>query len=389
MFYQPFRPTNADSDARKAFDKRLRFLGTTREDLDVLLRLAVKCGDGQWSAPIFIPPRGISNGLVRVISARWPQLCGKEGEKSNRANSLPETAIYKEQGIVQSDGGLIYEAACLNPSLYDLCYQVSILPGTWGEFSRILTISPRYLIRNDSEIFSMDVKQAGASDDTSVRVGIGEVIPFYWSDFRLPELVCIRPVVGNGKRLSVHTGFCDAWEFTDYFKWSGGIDMCDLRMSAIRIRKNPSPSNPFPSPEDGALTTSDAGVNDAKRHALCLRTVRARVEIRSGTGGVGITFSVKDEDYRGEGSLFRIENLTPFPIWVAQDGILSNPGGADGDLGIIGDLISPKDRLAFGLDAPFRQGKHGRVVPYHELYLTRYAAQFIAFFPLHVNIALI
>jgi hypothetical protein len=86
-----------------------------------------------------------------------------------------------------------------------------------------------------------------------------------------------------------------------------------------------------------------------------------------------VTFSVKDEDYQGEGSLFRIENHTPFPIWVAQNGVLSNPGVTDEDFRISGDLISSKERLSFGLDAPFRQGKHGRVVPYSELYLTRYA----------------
>ena len=45
------------------------------------------------------------------------------------------------------------------------------------------------MIRNDSDIFSMDVKQTGSSDDTVVRVGVGEVVPFYWSDYRLPELI--------------------------------------------------------------------------------------------------------------------------------------------------------------------------------------------------------
>jgi hypothetical protein len=57
---------------------------------------------------------------------------------------------------------------------------------------------------------------------------------------------------------------------------------------------------------------------------------------------------------------------------IAQDGILSNPGyGFCTDSGVSGDLILPREKLAFGLDAPFRQGKHGRVVPYNELYLIR------------------
>ena len=180
----------------------------------------------------------------------------------------------------------------------------------------------------------------------------------------------IRPVLGNGQRQSEHISFCDSWEFTDYFKWSGGIDLCDLRMSAIRIRKNPCPNSPFPRAQ-GTATSADSSRNDSKRHAIFLRTIRAQVEIRPGTGGTGITFSLKDEDFRGEGSLFRIENLTPFPIWIAQDGIL-NPGyGARTDPGVSGDLILPREKLAFGLDAPFRQGKHGRVVPYHELHLIR------------------
>jgi hypothetical protein len=128
----------------------------------------------------------------------------------------------------------------------------------------------------------------------------------------LPELVCIRPVLNNGKRPWAHVGFCDAWDFTNYFKWSGGIDLCDLRMLSIRIRKNPLPSELFPVAQ--SRTAADADRNDAKRHDMCLRTVRAHVEIRPGTGGTGIPFSLKDEDFRGEGSLFRIENLTPFPF---------------------------------------------------------------------------
>jgi len=123
------------------------------------------------------------------------------------------------------------------------------------------------------------------------------------------------------------------------------------------------------------------------------------VEIRPCTGGTGITFSLKEEDYRGEGSLFRIENLSPFPLWIAQNGLLANPGyfdlspilsssengGSVGashgqiisekilDSGINGDLVQPTERIAFGLDAPFLQGKHGRVIPSDLLLLVRVA----------------
>ncbi len=72
MFYQPFRPSyDTNPDERKTVDNGLSFLGRSQEDIEVLPRVAIKCEDGRWSSPIFIPSRGISNGLVRVISARW------------------------------------------------------------------------------------------------------------------------------------------------------------------------------------------------------------------------------------------------------------------------------------------------------------------------------
>jgi hypothetical protein len=56
-----------------------------------------------------------------------------------------------------------------------------------------------------------------------------------------------------------------------------------------------------------------------------LKSIRVLVEIRPSTGGTGINISFKEEDPRGNGSLFRIENLSPFPIRLAQDGVLVNP----------------------------------------------------------------
>ena len=161
-----------------------------------------------------------------------------------------------------------------------------------------------------------------------------------------------------------------------------------------------------------------------------LRSIRAHVEIRPGTGGTGITLSFREEDYYGNGSLFRIENKSPFPIWVAQDGVLANPisteqandewnfasfSSQEGDTGSLGsfstrqsisqradikseqemepnesparrqsvqssgpnnshnglngDLILPMEQFSFGLDVPFRQGKyaHRRAATMSEL----------------------
>ena len=190
MFYQPYLPPVNELVNQRDFDNFQSFLGSSsQETIGMLPRIALKCGDGRWSSSILIPPRGISNGLLRVAAARWPQLCSAEAKKSDLAAKASGKPAFEKSDDIQSESGFIYETACLNPTLYELCYQISTLGGTWGEYSRILTVSPRYMIRNDSDIFSMDVKQTGSSDDTVVRVGVGEVVPFYWSDYRLPELI--------------------------------------------------------------------------------------------------------------------------------------------------------------------------------------------------------
>jgi hypothetical protein len=120
-------------------------------------------------------------------------------------------------------------------------------------------------------------------------------------------------------------------------------------------------------------------------NAPTIRSIRALVEIRPGTGGSGINVSFREEDANGDGSLFRVENLSTFPIWLAQDGVLANPlttfldqsppgklesgiGGRRGEnearewvadhSKIDGDMIRPSGKLAFALDVPYRQGKY-------------------------------
>jgi hypothetical protein len=49
--------------------------------------------------------------------------------------------------------------------------------------------------------------------------------------------------------------------------------------------------------------------------------MKMEAEIRPKTGKVGINLSFREEDDKGDGALLRLENVSAFPIWVAQDGI--------------------------------------------------------------------
>jgi hypothetical protein len=216
-----------------------------------------------------------------------------------------------------------------------------------------MIVYPRFLVRNDSETISIEVKQTGSPDRHSVKLAPGESCPFYWADFRLPGLASVRPFLQNDSGQS-------------FYRWSGGFDVCNLGMCPIRVRLDQSLPN---------LTLRNGP----------LRSIRALVEIRPGTGGSGINLSFKEEDPCGDGSLFRVENFSKFPIWLAQDGVLANPlstafdpldrtkvrsdphtstvgpqgHGWTGDNGEVeGDLVPPLGRLSYSLDVPFRQGKY-------------------------------
>jgi hypothetical protein len=229
----------------------------------------------------------------------------------------------------------------LSPGLMEVCYTVSDIEGDWGDFSRSMVVYPRFLFRNDSETIAIEVKQTGSSDETSATLSPGEVHSFYWADFRLPGLVSVRPVSQS------------------IYKWSGGFDICNLGMVPIRVRQT------------SVQVEKGCDVQE-------IRSIRALVEIRPGTGGSGINVSFKEEDARGDGSLFRIENLSTFPVWLAQDGVLANPSAAAVDPSLRaknsigneyqrwtedhgasdGDLVQPSGRISYALDIPFRQGKY-------------------------------
>lgn len=299
------------------------------------LKIAVKTGGGIWCSPVIIPNTGASHGVIRLLASRWP------GLTKARVSPEEEPRKYEEKSSTFS-----YGCGCLDSDLFELCYSVSDVEGEWGEFSRSLVVSSRFLIRNDSEKLTIAVKQTGSSDSSLLRLAPGQVKPFYWADFRLPGLVSVYPVIPG------HEG-------QNAYKWSGGFDICNLGMVPIRVRQK------------------HFGTNQNESDLLSLR---ATIEVRPGTGGTGINVSFKEEDPKGDGSLFRIENLSPFPIWLGQDGVLANPSNLldrkvlptnarSGDAGahgswledytrLDGDLIRPHEKFAFALDVPYRQGKY-------------------------------
>jgi hypothetical protein len=319
-------------------------------DQDGIIKIAIKSGDGKWSNPATIPPTGTCHGVMRALASRWPTVT-----KAYSSSSLKEegAAIFADEKELRAQGNAAIppyqlKKASLSPGLMELCYTVSDIEGDWGEFSRSMVVYPRFLFRNDSETITIKVKQTGSSDETAVTLSPGEVHSFYWADFRLPGLVSVRPA-SRGE--TVHS----------IYRWSGGFDICNLGMVPIRVRQTP-----------------EKGCDDQE-----IRSIRALVEIRPGTGGSGINVSFKEEDARGDGSLFRIENLSTFPIWIAQDGVLANPSAAAVDplsraknsidnehqrwtedhAASDGDLVQPSGRISYALDIPFRQGKYAHRKP--------------------------
>lgn len=93
--------------------------------------------------------------------------------------------------------------------------------------------------------------------------------------------------------------------------------------------------------------------------SVSIQSVRVECGVRAMSGGTGIKITLQEENSRGNGSLFRIDNDTTFPIWSTQDGKLALPskeGGSRADKE--GDLLLPTESSAFSLDVPFRQGKY-------------------------------
>ncbi|CAB9511549.1 Putative vacuolar protein sorting-associated protein [Seminavis robusta] len=338
-FHQPIRDSfsTAQLKARKKRKKRKR----KGEDPDTLdeenkvevqtnstYSISVRCGDGRWSVPATVASIGSSHGTLQVFASRWPSLTNilasspvgnLGGMGSTAQDPSKHTAVASHE----------YGMAPLKPTLYELSYQVSDIEGEWGDFSRHVLVSARFSMRNDSKDVTLEIKQSGARNDSALRLKPGEIAPFYWADFRLPRLVCVRPV--------------EELSDTKVYKWSGGFDACKLGMAAVLIRQAP-----------------ECQQKQASNDGRTIRTIRTLVELRPGTGGTGINISFKDEREDGEGALFRIENRSSFSVWLSQDGVLADPSttGPNDIHCRDGDLISPGECKSFGLDVPYRQGKY-------------------------------
>ena len=260
------------------------------------IQLAVQVNGGRWSPISAIPRQGSAHGVVRVNRARWPNAAG--------------------------------ELSAVDSFVFELCYSVSPLDGDWGLLTRSLTLTSRFLLRNDSRTISFEVKQTGASDTSAVIIRPGHTEPFHWGNCRLPELVSVRPSVRYKDRC--------------IYKWSGGFDPLVIGHLALRIRR--------------VLNLTD----QHEIHVLSksvVRAIKAEVEIRPQTGGTGINLSFREEEDSGFGALYRIENLSPFPIWFCQDDVLSNPSRKPSEEDQT-DIVHPSSSTVFALDIPFKQGKY-------------------------------
>ena len=332
-FHQPILDVKS---GKKSKDKKkpdndpnagLSFLdGAPESEDDGSLKVYFKVGDSTWSSPAIVPPSGAAHGVLRIPASRWPTL-SKAASKAKMNSDHPTTANILPVGV-KGRSKIEFNKGCLSSKYFDICYRVTTIEGQWGEHSRLLMLYPRFYIRNDSEEWHMDVKQAGASDRSAIRLKPGSSKPFYWTNAELPDLLCVRPAHRNN--FSEEETNC----------WSGGFDITSLGMVPLRIRED-------------RRSMTDA---DKKRNSV-VSVVRSLIELRSGTGGTGISVSIKEELTNGEDSLYRIENHSPFPLWIAQDGILTNPGGETGKQHEP-DVIGPNQRIAYGLDNPFRQGKY-------------------------------
>lgn len=311
-------------------------------------RIFLKILDGKWSSSIEIPRVSTAvDGFIRVRGSRWPQL----NSKSPRRGEI--NPVGSPASVPTGQPVSVYNYATLDPSCYELSYRISILDGPWGELTKMLTVYPRFSIRNGSKVHSFDIKQAGAPDSTAISIGVTEIKPFFWSDISLPELICVRPTTCSS----------NSHLFDRRYKWSGAFDIRKIGMIPLRIRE-----------EARSIT-----LNDKDTELFSVKVVRASVEIRPGTGGTGLMVSLHEEKNNGEGALYRIENFSPFPLWVVQDGVLANPhsdyspddftvsgddlytstgGRRKSDSILNGDIVLPSDTIGFGLDIPYRQGKY-------------------------------
>lgn len=284
------------------------------------IKLCLRVDDGIWSSVVMIPSIGFAHGVMRLHSARWPTL--------SKALSTSKTNIDRATGYgSKSESKVSFSPGSTSREVYDISYQVAAVEGQWGEHTRLFVIYPRFYLRNDSEEWYVEVKQLSASDKTAVRLKPGSSVPFYWTDILLPELITVR---------LIHK---DCLHEKSIFTWSGPFDISIIGMLPLRLRKR--------------------NLNKSRKnsHIPDVAVVRSQVQLRSGTGGTGLYVSFKEELASGEDSLYRLENHSPFPVWIVQDSHYNQiiQKGIHDREDLHFDVIMPGDRCAFGLDTPFLQ----------------------------------
>ena len=201
---------------------------------DGSLKLHLKCGDGQWSSPALIPPSGNSHGVLKLQASRWPKVTKGTGEIASFQKNTPDQHVLSETTIAHKSISIIYTDGSLSPTCHELIYQISGLDGVWGQYTRLLTLGCRFFIKNDSQKFSIEVKQVGSPDGMAVMIYPGENAPFHWADIRLPDLICVRPIAVE-KSKDDDGSVCEESRDIKY-KWSGGLDVSRLGMTPLRIR---------------------------------------------------------------------------------------------------------------------------------------------------------
>jgi hypothetical protein len=296
------------------------------------IKICLRVGDGIWSSVAAIPSTGFTHGVMRLYSARWPTL--------SKELSTSKANIDRATGYGSKNGSKVsFSPGSTSRKVYDICYQVAAVEGQWGEHSRLFVVYPRFYIRNDSEEWYVELKQLNSSDESSVRLKPGSSAPFYWTDVTLPELIIIR---------LIHK---DCLHEKSIFKWSGPFDISILGMIPLRLRR------------------IDLKKSKTYSHIPDISVVRSQVQLRSGTGGTGLCVSFKEELANGEDSLYRVENHSPFPVWIMQDShykrITQKASNNRQDL--CSDVIMPGERCAFGLDTPFLQLSDRNVASLEEL----------------------
>jgi hypothetical protein len=126
-------------------------------------KIGIQVNGGRWAITSDIPNfSGRIYGAIRARASRWPE------------QPLLETKV---------------QPVSYSTSVFELCYAIFPLEGPWGELSRSLTITSRFLLINHSKTISFEVKQMGSSDTSSVEIPPGDALPFHWADFRRPELL--------------------------------------------------------------------------------------------------------------------------------------------------------------------------------------------------------